>query len=203
VIHLFRQTLTLSLAFYLDDGRCIIKWITVYLTWRSSVGRVANARMLLFPRFYSHTLTLMGQFESDATACFDREIMKFVLACYHSTGAPMGPLQMWESVLYNIVYRVKTVFGLSKGGYNFSPGSPIYGPGQGSKGGSSFCSTMASILIDGMPRLWNVLQFTDPHQQLQYSSTVNMFVDDASNCMNHFLEWLHEPPSLEDPVEMI
>jgi hypothetical protein len=105
----------------------------------------------------------MGQFESDATACFGREIMKFVLACYHSTGAPMGPLQMWESVLYNIVHQVKTGFGLSKGGYNFSPGS-LYGPGQGSKGGPSSCSTMTSIPIDDMPRLCNGLQFTDPHQ---------------------------------------
>jgi hypothetical protein len=34
----------------------------------------------------------MGQFESDATACFDREVMRFVLTCYHATGAPLGPL---------------------------------------------------------------------------------------------------------------
>jgi hypothetical protein len=119
----------------------------------------------------------MGQFESDATACFDREIMKFVLACYHSTGTPMVPLRMWENVLYNIVHRVKTGFGLSKGGYSYSPDSPIYGPGQGSKGGPSSCSTMTSILIDGMPKLCHGLQFTDPNQQLQYTSTVNMFVE--------------------------
>jgi hypothetical protein len=29
-----------------------------------------------------------------------------------------------------------------------------------------------------------------------------MFVDDASNCTNHFLEWLHEPPSLKEAVQM-
>jgi hypothetical protein len=50
----------------------------------------------------------MGQFESDATACFDREVMRFVLTCYHSTGAPLGPLRMWEQVLHNIVHKVKT-----------------------------------------------------------------------------------------------
>jgi hypothetical protein len=35
--------------------------------------------------------TPMGQFESDTTACFDHEIMTFVLTCYKSTGAPLGP----------------------------------------------------------------------------------------------------------------
>jgi hypothetical protein len=110
---------------------------------------------------------------------------------------------MWESFLYNIVHQVKTGFGPSKGGYNFSLGSPIYGPGQGSKGGPSSCSTMTSILIDSMPKLCNRLQFTSPDQQLQYTLRVDMFVDDASNCTNHFLEWLHEPPSLEEALKMI
>jgi hypothetical protein len=79
----------------------------------------------------SLTHTPMGQFESDTPACFDREVMKFVLTCYHSTGAPLGPLKMWEQVLYNIVHKLKTGFGLSKEGYAFSNDSHIYGPGQG------------------------------------------------------------------------
>jgi hypothetical protein len=128
--------------------------------------------------------------------------MKFVLACYHTTGAPLGPLKMWEQVLYNIVHKVKTGFGLSKDRHTFSNDSPIYGPGQGSRGGPGSCSTMTSILIDGMPKLCNGLHFTDPGQQLQYASSVNMFVDDASNCTNLFLDWLHEPPHVEDVVEM-
>jgi hypothetical protein len=150
----------------------------------------------------SLTHTPMGQFENDATACFDREVMKFVLACYHSTGAPLGPLKMWEQVLYNIVHKVKTGFGLSNEGYIFSSDSPIYGPGQGSRGGPGSCATMTSVLIDGMPRLCNGLQFTNPAQQLQYTATVKMFIDDISNCTNRFLSWLHEPPQLDEVVEM-
>jgi hypothetical protein len=105
----------------------------------------------------SLTHTPMGQFESDAAVCVNREVMKFVLACYHSTGAPPGPLKMWEKVLYNIVHKVKTGFGLSKEGYTFSNDSPIFGPGQGSRGGPGSCSTMTSILIDGMPQLCNTI----------------------------------------------
>jgi hypothetical protein len=58
--------------------------------------------------------TPTGQFESDATACFDREVTRFVFLCFKSTGAPMGPLRMWEQALSNVVHRVKTAFGLSK-----------------------------------------------------------------------------------------
>jgi hypothetical protein len=57
-------------------------------------------------------------------------------------------------------------------------------------------------MLDGMPKLCNGLHFTDPGQQLQYTSTVNMFVDDASNCTNLFLDWLHAPPQLAEVVEM-
>jgi hypothetical protein len=67
----------------------------------------------------SLTHTPMGQFESDAAACFDREVMKFVLACYHTTGAPLGPLKMWEQVFYNIVHKVKTGFACRKLGTLF------------------------------------------------------------------------------------
>jgi hypothetical protein len=38
------------------------------------------------------TKTPMGRFESDATACFDREVMNFVFTCFRSHGALMGPL---------------------------------------------------------------------------------------------------------------
>jgi hypothetical protein len=61
---------------------------------------------------------------------------------------------------------------------------------------------MTSILIDGMQRLCHGLQFTDPAQSLEYTATASMFVDDASNSTNKFLEWLQEPPDLTTLVEM-
>jgi hypothetical protein len=146
--------------------------------------------------------TPMGQFESDATACFDREIMTFVLTCYKADGAPMGPLQMWEQVLHNIVHKVKTAYVISNISYSFTPTSRIHGPGQGSKGGTSSCSTLTSVLLDGMPRLCHGMTFTDPAQKLQYDATVKMFVDDASNGTNRFIEWLHEPPNIDTVVEL-
>jgi hypothetical protein len=61
---------------------------------------------------------------------------------------------------------------------------------------------MTSLLIDGMWRLCNGLQFTDPAQSLEYSATVSMSMHDASNNTNKFLEWLHVPPDLKELVEM-
>jgi hypothetical protein len=51
-----------------------------------SISKVIHNLICLFTR------TPMGQFESEVKACFDQEVMKFVLTCYQSNGAPMGPL---------------------------------------------------------------------------------------------------------------
>jgi hypothetical protein len=145
----------------------------------------------------------MRQFESDAKACFDSEVTRFVFTCFHSHGAPMGPLVMWEQVLYNIIHKVKTGFGISTSGYSFTTESPIHGPGQGSKGGPSSCSTVTSILIDSMTRLFHGLKFSDPSQQTWYATATNMFIDDASNCANSFVNWLHTPPARNNIAEML
>jgi hypothetical protein len=137
------------------------------------------------------TKTPMGQFESDATACFDREVMSFVFCCFRSHGVPIGPLRMWEQVLYNVVHRVKTAHGISAGAYAYSDTSPIHGPGQGSKGGPASCSTATSLLIEGMDTLCHGLSFCNPSQSRHYTTTTDMFIDDASNCANNFLSWLH------------
>jgi hypothetical protein len=207
VIHLFEADFNLIIGI-LFGRRAMYHQVNNRLLNTSQFGRPGgecpdtSITKVLHNLTSALTHTPMGQFESDATACFDREVMKVVLTCYHSNGAPPGPLKMWGQVLYNVVHKVKTGFGLSKADYTFSSDSQIYGPGQGSRGGPSSCSTMTSILIDGMPRLCNGLQFTDPAQQLHYTATVKMFIDDASNCTNHFLGWLHEPPKLEAIVEM-
>jgi hypothetical protein len=52
----------------------------------AAISKVLHNMVTIF------TKTPMGQFESDATACFDREVMNFVFACFRSHGAPMGPL---------------------------------------------------------------------------------------------------------------
>jgi hypothetical protein len=126
--------------------------------------------------------TPIGQFESNATACFDREVMRFVLSCFKSTAPPMGPLHMWEHALSNIVHHVKTAYGLSKASYAYSDASPIHGLGQGSRGGPGSCSTMTSALIEAMDRLAHGVTFLDPSQKILYASTVKMFIDNCLKC---------------------
>jgi hypothetical protein len=101
---------------------------------------------------------------------------------------------MWEQVLLNVVHRAKTAYGVSEGHYEGSEQSPVHGPGQGSRGGPASCSTMTSLLIEGMDRLCHGLTFCDPSQTHQYMTTTNMFIDDASDCTNKFVDWLHQPP---------
>jgi hypothetical protein len=135
VIHLFEADFNLIIGI-LFGRRAMYHQVENQLLNPSQFGRPggecpdASISEVLHNLTASLTHTPMGHFESDATACFDREVMKFVLACYHTTGAPLGPLKMWEQVLYNIVHKVKTGFGLSKDGYTFFNDSPIYGPGH-------------------------------------------------------------------------
>jgi hypothetical protein len=147
--------------------------------------------------------TPMGQFESDATACFDREVMNFVLTYFSTYGAPMGPLRMWEQTLYHIVHWVKTAYGISKGSYKFELDAAIHRRGQGSTGGTASCSTMTSPLIKGMDRLSSGLVVSDPAQWIQHQSTVKMFVDDASNATGRFLDWLHTQPDADELCAML
>jgi hypothetical protein len=198
VIHLFEADLNLMIGI-LFEHRAMYHQVDRGLLNQAQFGRPggecqdSSISKVLHNLISAFTHTPMGQFESDTMALFDREVMKFVLTCYHLTGAPLGPLRMWEQVLHNIVHKVKTGFGLSTDGYSFTTASPIHGPGQGLKGCPSSCSTMTSILIDGMPKLCHGIKFTDPQQQLEYTATVSMFIDDASNatnifypgCMNH------------------
>jgi hypothetical protein len=143
----------------------------------------------------TYTHTALGQFESDATACFDRMVMNFVLLCFRTNGAPMAPLWMWEQTLYKIIHQVETAYDTTDSSYRYSPDSPIIGPGQGSRGGPAACSTITSPLIEGMDKLCHDISFTDPTQAIHYKSTVSMYINDASNATNSFLCWLHEPPT--------
>jgi hypothetical protein len=86
---------------------------------------------------------------------------------------------------------------------SYSATSPIIGPSQGSQGGPAGCSTITSPLIECTDKLCHGISFSDPLQLIQYISTVSMFIDDASNAMNSFLQWLHEPPDDSLVVTML
>jgi hypothetical protein len=62
---------------------------------------------------------------------------------------------------------------------------------------------LTSLLIEGMDRLCHGLTFCDPAQAINYKTTTNMFIDNASNCTNAFLEWLYCPPNVVTIVNML
>jgi hypothetical protein len=169
VIHLFEADFNLLVGVYFGR-RAMYHQVDGNLLHEGQFGKPggecqdAAISKVLHNMIAIFTKTLMGQFESDATACFDCEVMNFVFACYRSHGAPMGPLRMWEQVLLNVVHRVKTAYGISSASYTYEAHSPIHGPGQGSHGGPSSCSTMTTLLIEGTDQLCHGLTFCDPSQ---------------------------------------
>jgi hypothetical protein len=208
VIHLFEADFNLLVG-VLFGRRAMYHQVDQHLLHPGQYGRPGGECQdpailkVLHNHLTTYTQTYLGQFESDATACFDHMVMNFVLLCFRTNGAPMGPLRMWEQTLYHIIHQVKTVYGTTEASYCYTPDSPIIGPGQGSRGGAAGCSTITSPLIECMDKLCYGVSFTDPLQTIQYKSTVSMFIDDASNATNSFLKWLHKPPSDVDFVSML
>jgi hypothetical protein len=199
VLHLFEADLNLTVGI-LFGRRAMHHNVDHQLLHQGQYGRpggecqdVAFAKILhTHMATYSHTS--LGQFESDAASCFDRIVMLFVFAILTAWGAPTPALRMWERTLYHIVHSVKTALGHSTASYEYTPATPIIGPGQGSRGGPAACSIATSPLLTSMDRLAHGISFTDPQQQLFYSACAKMFVDDNTNYSNKFLPWLHTPP---------
>jgi hypothetical protein len=199
VIHLFEADFNLLVG-VLFGRRAMYHQVDKNLLHPGQYGRPggkcqdAALRKVLHNHLATYTQTALGQFESDATACFDRMVMNFVLLCFRTNVDSMGPLRIWEPTLYHIIHQVKTAYGTTDSSYCYTPDSPIIGPGQGSRGNPAACSTITSPLIEGMDKLCHPISFTDPTQATHYKSTVSMYIDDALNTTNSFLRWLHEPP---------
>jgi hypothetical protein len=147
VIHLFEADFNLLVG-VLFGRRAMYYQVDKKLFHPGQYGRPSgecqDAALLkvLHNHLATYTHTALGQFESDATACFDRMVMNFVLLCFRTNGVPMGPLRMWEQTLYHIIHQVKTAYGTTDSSYCYTPDSPIIGPGQGSRGGPAACSTI-------------------------------------------------------------
>jgi hypothetical protein len=149
----------------------------------------------------TYTKTPLGQFESDATACFDRIVMVFVMLCFFIYGCPQLLIQVWLGVLTHHQHQVKTSYGVSEGSYSYTADSPIHGPGQGSTGGPGSCVVTTSVLLHALDRLADGVQFCDPSQTRAYLNRAAMFIDDNTSATNQFLRWLHSMPSPEVVVE--
>lgn len=122
--------------------------------------------------------------------------MGFVFLCYIALGAPIKAVQSWDQTLKNIEHFVKTGYGVLQNSYCYTDQHPIIGPGQGSTGGPSACSTMSFFLLMAMDRLAKGMYVCSPTQKDNYSTKSIMFFDDNTNYNNNFkanLETLQDP----------
>jgi hypothetical protein len=151
----------------------------------------------------TYTKTSLGQFESDATACFDRIVMTFAMLCFFAYGCPSLLIKFWFAVLQHHSHKVKTGHGISDGSYTYSDDSPIHGPGQGSRGGPGSCVISTSVLLHAQDTLSHGVTFCDPAQQIQYLNRAAMFIDDNTSASNKFIPWLHSQPDATDVVKLL
>jgi hypothetical protein len=150
-----------------------------------------------------YTKTPLGQFESDATACFDRIVMTFAMLCFFAYGYPMILIRFWLGVLTHHCHQVKTSHDISAGSYSSTPESPIHGPGQGSRGGPGSCVVLTSVLLHALNQLAHGAQFCDPAQTRQYLNCAAMFIDDNTSAAYDFNRWLHLQPTPDIVVRLL
>ena len=205
VLHLFEADMNLMIGILF--GRRAMKHITdnkLYHTgqYGRPGGECLDAVYAKNMSYHvSHyTKTSLGTFESDAESCFDRLVMGFVLVCFIALGAPKKAVQSWETVLKHIVHYVQTGHGISEDFYKYTEQSPIIGPGQGSTGGPSSCSTMVFLLLMAMDQLAKGMYSCSPEKSIEYSTKSIMFFDDNTNYNNNFLANLENNQDPEQAV---
>jgi hypothetical protein len=151
----------------------------------------------------TYTKTPLNQFESVATACFDRIVMVFAMLCFYAYGCPMILIHFWLGVLTHHCHQVKTSHGISSGSYSSTPESPIHGPGQGSRGGPGACVVSTSVFLYALDQLAQGVTFSDPSQTRLYRNTAAMFIDDNTSASNDFNHWLHQQPTPDLVVKLL
>ena len=208
VIHLFEADFNLMVGI-LFGRRAMFHARDHSLIHSSQGGRLGSECMdVAFTKILHFSLahltkTPLGLFESDAEACFDRIVMRMAFMSFKAMGAPPKPLQMWEHTLYHIRHELRTGYGESTGSYRYTEESPIFGPGQGSRGGVAAVCAMTTILLRAFDRLGHGSTFCDP-LQTKFAKTISkMFIDDASNYVNNFLQGLHFPTDQIDLTALL
>ena len=110
VIHLFEVNFNLAIGIFFGQ-KAMHHQVEHNLIHKGQFRKLhsecqdAALSKVLYNMILAFTKTPLGQFKSDAMACFDCKVMNFVLTCFHMTGVPMGPLQMWEQTLSNIIHE--------------------------------------------------------------------------------------------------
>ena len=89
---------------------------------------------------------------------------------------------------------------MSTNSYRYTDQDPIIGPGQGSTGGPSSCSTMSFLLLMAMDKLVKGMYVCSPTKTLEYSTKSIMFFDDNTNYNNNFTANLN---TLQDPQQAV
>ena len=158
---------------------------------------MAFAKILKY-HISKYTKTSLGNFESDAEACFDRIVMAFALICSGVWGAPRNILTTWGKVLKTTEHKVKTGYGISRNSYKSTESSPIIGPGQGSRGAPAACATMTIPLLRTLDKLSTGAHFTFPDKTIRYKAMAKMYIDDNTTYSNHFNEWIKRKPTAEE-----
>jgi hypothetical protein len=208
VIHLFEADLNLLIGL-ISGRRTVHNAVDSSRLHPSQFGKKGGECMyaavtkVLHNTIVTVTKTPMGQFESDATACFDRIVMGFAMLCFFIYGCPSLLLDFWFGVLTHHSHKIKTSHGISRGSYSYKAESPIHGPGQGSGSGPGSCVLTTSVLLHGLDRLAHGVQLCNPSQERLYVNKAAMFIDDNTSATNKFVLWLHHPPTVDDVVDTL
>ena len=86
-------------------------------------------------------------FDNDAKSCFDRIVMTVASLCSQQLGMPPAPCATFLTALSQMIYHIKTSFGVSNEHYSSTTDYTIHGPGQGGRGSPCVWLIISSLLM--------------------------------------------------------
>lgn len=191
VIHIFEADYNLLLA---------VKWCD--LIWKlehnrglhpgqhgSQPGHQATDLTLLEELTFDiskRSRTAIGNFDNDASACYDRVIAEFASLTALSHGHHLSLVKANAEALQKFKYYIRNTTKNTQAFYQHQPDFPIYGTGQGCANSPTVWCLVSSTLFKAHQQLAHGAHFLSPDQNLQASFSMVGFVDNSTGRVNQF-----------------
>ena len=151
----------------------------------SRKGRTATNAVILKRLTYDLTRiqrSNLGTFDNDAKSCYDRIVNSLAMLVSKRLGMPDEAIRTHAGVLSSMRYTVKTTFGISELYIQSTPGSFLFGTGQGSGASPAIWLMLSAVLLKTLKDLSpRGMFYMSPDGIQMVHRCSDAFVDDTQN----------------------
>jgi hypothetical protein len=120
-------------------------------------------------------------FDNDAKSCYDRIVMLGASLMAQRIGMDKEVVELFLTMLEEVKYHAKTVYGISELSYQSSSDYGIHGPGQGGRASPSVWTVISCLILSCMKEKAIGARLTSPNKTINVSQVASGFVDDITH----------------------